>query len=185
MMERSSKFLSLSGWAGIMAGFYALIGAWVAYSVYRFNPDQIYYSSPGLQAVILLALFILILALTTAIYFSRKKAEKRGESIWNPTSRRLLGSLSIPLITGGILILVFLSKGLIGLIAPVMLLFYGLSLYSAGFYTIPEVRYMGVIQIGLGLISTWFIEYSLLLWAVGFGVVHIVYGFYIHVRYER
>jgi len=185
MMERSSKFLSLSGWAGIMAGIYALTGAWVASSVYQFNPDQFYYSSPGLQTVMMLALIILILALITAIYSSRKKAKKIGENIWNPTSRRLLGSLSIPLITGGVLILILLSKGLIGLIAPVMLLFYGLSLYNAGFYTIPEVRYMGVIQIGLGLISTWFIEYSLLLWAIGFGVVHIVYGFYIHVKYER
>ena len=38
MMERSSKFLSLSGLAGVMAGIYALVGAFVAYTVFDFNP---------------------------------------------------------------------------------------------------------------------------------------------------
>jgi len=185
MMERSSKFLSLSGWAGIMAGMYALAGAWIAYSVYRFNPDQIIYSSSNQSKVMMLALLVLILALITAIWFSRQKALKNGQKIWNATSRRLLISMAIPLSAGGGLILVCVTKGLIGLIAPSMLLFYGLALYNAGFYTIPEVRVMGLVQMGLGLISAWFTEYSMLLWAVGFGVVHIIYGVYMYFRYER
>lgn len=185
MMERSSKFLSLSGWAGIMAGLYALAGAWITYTVFGFNPDEIFYSSPALPKVILLGLLILLLALVTAIYLSRKKARNKGEKIWNATSRRLLSSMAVPLATGGILILVFISKGLTGLIAPLSLLFYGLALYNAGNYTINEVKFLGMVQTGLGLISAWFIEYGLLFWAVGFGVVHIVYGIYMYFRYER
>ena len=45
MMERSSKFLSLSGLAGIMAGIYALSGAYIAYKVFYFNPDEMVYSN--------------------------------------------------------------------------------------------------------------------------------------------
>lgn len=192
MMERSSKFLSLSGWAGIMAGIYALAGAWIAYTIFQFNPDEIFYGSslsgsvsPSLPKVVLLALLILILAIGTAIFLSYKKAEKSGEKIWNATSRRMLANMAVPLAAGGIFILVLLSKNLVGLMAPSTLLFYGLALYSAGKFTYDEVKVLGVIQMGLGLISAWFVEYGLLFWAVGFGLVHIVYGIYMHFRYER
>ncbi|MEQ8524984.1 hypothetical protein [Gracilimonas sp.] len=185
MMERSSKFLSLSGWAGIMAGLYALAGAYVAYSTFGFNPDELLYTSPNLVNVIWLAIGVLVLALVTAIYFSKRKADGNGENIWNATSRRLLSSMAIPLVAGGALMLVLIAKGLIGLIAPLMLLFYGLALVNAGRYTIPEVTLMGMVQIALGIAGAWFIGYGLVLWAVGFGAIHIVYGMYMHFRYER
>ncbi|MBO6587360.1 MAG: hypothetical protein JJ953_14710 [Gracilimonas sp.] len=185
MMERSSKFLSLSGWAGIMAGLYALAGAYIAYSLLGFNPDELFYTSPNLANVVWLAIGILVLALVTAIYFSKRKADGNGENIWNATSRRLLSSMATPLAAGGVLVLVLLAKGLIGLLAPLMLLFYGLALVNAGRYTIPEVKIMGFVQIALGLVSTWFIEYGLLLWAVGFGAVHMMYGIYMYFSYER
>jgi len=185
MMERSTKFLSLSGLAGVTAGIYALAGAWIAHSIFGFYPDTIFYTSPDLSRVVLLALGVLILALVTAIWFSMKKAGKRGEQVWNTTSRRLLLSMAIPLFTGGIVITVFITYGLTGLIAPLTLLFYGLALYNAGNYTINEVKFMGLVQIGLGVINLWYIEFGLLIWAFGFGVVHMVYGIYMHYRYER
>ncbi|MFA7227640.1 MAG: hypothetical protein WC061_01290 [Melioribacteraceae bacterium] len=192
MMERSSKFMSLSGWAGIMAGIYALSGTWIAYRFLGFNPDKIFYSITGpgnvssiLPQVIILALLILILSLSTAIYLSYKKANKRNEKIWNATSRRLLTNMAVPLSAGGIFILILLSKGLTGLMAPCTLLFYGLALYNAGKFTYDEVKILGLIQIGFGLMSFYYVEYSLLLWAAGFGIVHIIYGIYMHFRYER
>lgn len=185
IMERSSKFLSLSGLAGIMAGLYAIAGAWIAFSIYGFYPDTIFYTSPNMPQVALVAVGVLILALLSAILDSRRKARKRDETIWNATSRRLLATLTVPLCTGGVLIMIVISMGLIGLVAPLMLLFYGLALYHAGHFTIPEVKLMGVVQIVLGLVGSWFIEYGLLFWVLGFGVVHILYGIYVHFRYER
>ena len=191
MMERSSKFLSLSGWAGIMAGIYALAGAWIAYHFYGFNPDKIIYSttgpgnlSPALPKIIFLAIAVLILAVGTAIFLSYKKADKRGEQVWNATSRRLLTHMAVPLLSGGVLILVLLSQGLIGLMAPLTLLFYGIAIYNASKFTYDEMKFLGLIQIGLGLIGCWLIAYGMLLWAFGFGVVHIAYGIYMHFRYE-
>ncbi|MFP8488839.1 hypothetical protein ACKGJO_07030 [Gracilimonas sp. Q87] len=185
MMERSSKFLSLSGWAGILAGFYALIGAWIAYSILDFHPDEIFYSYPDLTGVILIAIGVLTLALVSAILDSKRKAQKRNEKVWNATSRRMLTNMSIPLFTGGFLIVILISKGLIGLIAPLTLVFYGLALFNAGFYTIKEVRIMGFVQMVLGLLNMAFISYGLLFWAIGFGLVHILYGMYMHFKYER
>jgi hypothetical protein len=190
MMERSSKFLSLSGWAGIMAGIYALVGAYMAYAFFRFNPDELQYvpaenPTHTLLPVILLATAVLILSIATAILLSYKRAKKREESMWNPTSQRMITAMALPLVSGGVLILVLLASGLTGLLAPLTLLFYGLALFSAGNYTFKEIQYLGIIQVGLGLVSSYYIELSLLLWAVGFGLMHIVYGIYIHIRHER
>jgi len=190
MMERSSKFLSLSGWAGIMAGIYALLGAYIAYTFLNFHPDELFYSSLGsssssLPEVILLAITILILALGTAVFLSYKRAGKRNEKLWNPTAKLLLVNMMVPLVVGGILILFMLSKGLIGLVAPFCLLFYGLALFNAGRYTYQEVKILGLTEIILGLIGFWFVEYGLLFWALGFGVVHIIYGIHMNYKYER
>lgn len=192
MMERSSKFRSLSGWAGIMAGIYALAGAYIAYRVVGFNPGDMVNGtvdagslSFGWLNVIFLAIMILILAASTAIFLSYKKADKRGEKLWNATTKRLVINTAVPFIAGAILIVILISKELIGLVAPFTLLFYGLALYNASKYTYEEVRILGLVEIGLGLISSYFVEYGLLFWALGFGVVHIIYGVYIHYRYER
>lgn len=192
MMERSTKFLSLSGLAGIMAGLYALAGAGIAYKVFSFNPNEIVSgsfkaegASSGLLKVILLAVAVLALAVGTAVFLSRQKAKRSGEKLWNPTARRLLINLAVPLVAGGLLILVLIAKGLIGLIAPFTLLFYGLALFNASKFTYEEVKSLGLIEMGLGLASAYFVGYGLLFWALGFGVVHIVYGIYMHYRYER
>lgn len=185
MMERSSKFLSLSGWAGILAGIYALVGAWIAYSVFEFIPKEIFYSHGQLHQVVLLAVGIFVLALLTAIFFSKRKANSKGESIWNATSKRLLLNISVPALTGGFLVLILVSKEMIGLAAPFLLIFYGLSLFVAGNYTIKEVKVLGIFQLFLGLINILFIEYGLFFWAIGFGVLHIFYGIYMHFSYER
>jgi hypothetical protein len=77
------------------------------------------------------------------------------------------------------------AKNLAGLAAPLSLVFYGLALYNASKYTLEEVSLMGVVQIVLGLAGVWFIQYGLLIWALGFGIVHIVYGICILFKYKR
>ena len=188
MMERSSKFLSLSGWAGIMAGIYALAGTYIAWRLFGFNPKEVVYtgvSSAQLLQVILLAVVVLVFAIGTAVYDAFRKAGIRKEKAWNATSKRLLGNMAVPLITGGIFVLIVAGKGLTGLVIPLTLLFYGLALYSAGRFTYNEVRVLGLAEILLGLISSLFIQYSLIIWAAGFGLAHIIYGLYMFYRYER
>jgi len=192
MMERSTKFLSLSGWAGVLAGIYALSGAFIAYRFLGFEPgENIYdplYTDGGtfnLMHIVFVALVVLVLAVITAVFFSYKKAGKRGEKLWNATSRRLLANMAVPLVSGGVLVLIFISKGFIGFMAPLTLIFYGLALYNAGRFTFEAVKYLGLIQICLGLLASCFVAYGLLFWSLGFGVAHIVYGIYIYYRYEK
>ncbi|HKL04167.1 MAG TPA: hypothetical protein VJ911_10845 [Cryomorphaceae bacterium] len=191
MMERSSKFLSLSGWAGIMAGIYSLAGAYVAYRIMGADPGDVSTTyanvniSSKIPQLIALAAIVLILAVGTAVYFSGKRAGKRSEKLWNPTSKRLLTAMAVPLVAGGILILILLANGIVGLAAPLTLIFYGLALYGAGKFTYPEIKSLGIIEICLGLIGAYFIGYGLIIWALGFGVFHIAYGIYMHFKYER
>ena len=191
MMERSSKFLSLSGWAGIMAGLYAFTGAYLIYAVFDFNPGKILYpegevfTSSVLWEVIICGLIVLILSVGTAVVLSSRKAKSRGEKLWNSTSRRLVNHMAVPLVSGGLLILVLTFQGLLGLIAPLTLLFYGIALYNAGGFTYKEIRILGIIQIVLGLASIIFIEFGLLFWALGFGLMHIIYGIFIHSKYGQ
>ncbi|MBD3627321.1 hypothetical protein [Cyclobacterium sp.] len=190
MMERSSKFMSLSGWAGILAGTYALIGALVAAKVFHFNPVTISDAtvnsgSAQLVQLIILALVVLLMASGTAIFFSYRRAIQRGEKAWNATARRLLTNMAVPLLSGAVILIFLLTNGLLGLLAPFTLIFYGLALYNAGTFTYKEVKILGLVQLGLGLISIWLISYAIILWAMGFGLAHIIYGIYMHNKYER
>lgn len=192
MMERSTKFLSLSGLSGIMAGIYALIGAYIAHRYFFTSAGGEIYSILAPQEItknvynlIFLAVLILVLALGTAVILSSKKAAKNDEVLWNPVTRRLVINMAIPLIAGGILILILISKGSLGLIAPLTMIFYGVSLINASEFTFNEIRYLGILQIVLGLLSSYFMELSLLFWALGFGLMHIAYGLYMHLKYEK
>ncbi len=191
MMERSSRFMSLSGLSGILVGVYALIASYFAYNIFYFSDEIIYRSLSGkllsqnVLNLIILAISVLILAIGTSVFLSYKQAKKSGELIWTSTTKRLAINLIIPLVTGGVFILIMFSKGAIGLIAPSALIFYGLALVNASKYTLTDIRYLGICEIILGLLSTYFIGYGLLFWAMGFGVLHIVYGMIMYKKYQQ
>ncbi|MCL6260108.1 hypothetical protein M3O96_13485 [Aquiflexum sp. TKW24L] len=188
IMDRSSKFISLSGLSGIAAGIIALVGAWYAYrNIYTesdfYGYQVVTLSSESIVSLIGLGAVILILAISAGIFFTAQKAKKANQKVWNSQAKRLLINLSIPLVTGGVLCLIFLSRGFIGFIAPLTLIFYGLALVNASKYTHEEIRSLGLIEIALGLLSAYFIGFGLLFWAIGFGLLHIVYGIIMHYRY--
>lgn len=198
MMERSSRFISLSGLSGISAGIFALIGAWLAYPyVFGFKD---YIIEPSLfiaqaqdnsYAIILntylfwIAAATFLAALISSFIFTFLKSSKEGIPIWGKTAKRLLFNVSIPLIVGGIFLFKLLQFGTFGLVAPGCLLFYGLALINASKYTLIEIRYLGYCQILLGIINLGFVGYGLYFWAAGFGVLHIIYGGYMWWKYER
>ncbi len=187
MMERSSKFLFLSGLAGIVSGIIAILGSLAVIYHLEFNPDTVYYdySAGNPMDVMLSGAVILVFAIGIALGFSSRKAAKEGEKIWNASTRRLLGHIAVPLLAGGAIVLIFFSQMLYGLMAPITLIFYGMALFIAGKFSFDELKLMGIIQIVLGIISIAMISYSMIIWMIGFGVMHIVYGIYVYVKYER
>lgn len=186
MMDRSTQFLSLSGLAGIMAGIYALLGAYAAKQVYDMNyGNYITLESNSFKAIVGIALAVLVMSVVTAFLLTARKARRSGETIWNSTSKRLAVNFLIPLATGGIFCLLLLRNGYYGLIAPVTLIFYGLACVNASKYTMRDVRYLGLTIIAIGLVATEFVGYGLEFWALGFGVCHILYGSVMYYKYDR
>lgn len=185
LMNKSSQFISLSGMAGIMAGIYALIGAYISNKLIVANEyTYITLESYTFKLLVVIALLVLLLSIGTAAVLTYFKAKKQGEKIWNSASRRLLINFMIPLVTGGIFTLLLLRNQSYGLIVPVTLIFYGLSCVNASKYTFRNVRHLGITIIILGLIATEFSGYALQFWALGFGVCHIVYGTIMHFKYD-
>lgn len=194
MMNKSSQFLSLSGLGGIMAGIYALIGAGIAHVLLESDATNYSVADPKsvitlesttFKLIVLIALSVLFLSIATAVLLTYNKAKKDGEIVWSSSSKRLMINFLIPLVTGGIFVLLLLRNGSYGLIAPVTLIFYGLSCVNASKYTLRDVRYLGITIIIFGLLATEFSGYALEFWALGFGLCHIVYGSMMYFKYDR
>ncbi len=198
MMERSSRFISLSGLSGIAAGVCALTGAMFAYPfVYGKKPMFIDYDAgmelarSGNYKMILYTWLFWIAAITftaaliTSFFFTYLRSKKEHIPLWGVTAKRLMVNVAIPLITGGFFLIKLISANNVGLIAPACLIFYGLALVNASKYTLNEVRYLGYGQLILAIINLWFVGYGIYFWAAGFGVLHIVYGALMWGKYER
>lgn len=192
MMSKSSQFLSLSGLSGILAGVYALIGAFFAHRILvtmneiEFNEYKtVFRESSVVMQLFSIAVLVIILSIVSGIILSTRKAKKHNEKLWNDTSKRLLINFGTPIITGGIFALLLLQKEIYGLIAPITLLFYGLGCINASRNTFRDVQYLGITLIFLGLFATYFTGCGLLFWALGFGVCHIIYGSVMYFKYDR
>jgi hypothetical protein len=196
LMERSSRFISLSGLSGVCAGVFALAGATAAYIYLNIDiTSNRYYeqafSDNGKYDIDFFTFFtinavcVLAGSLIAGSFFTMRKAQKKGQTIWDKTAQRLLINLMIPLVAGGVFCLILLHHRAVALIAPCTLIFYGLALINASKYTLNDIRYLGFTEIIIGLIASYFIGYGLLFWAIGFGVLHIVYGIAMYNKYEK
>ncbi len=191
MMERSSRFISLSGFSGIAAGLCALAGAWFAqkkiYANEGFTKDSLIDMS-GLQLLndlLWIATITFIGAFISAFFFTYLRSKKNKIPIWGAATMRLFWNMVIPLSVGAIFIIRMMQLGEYVLIAPACLIFYGLSLVNAGKYTLGEIRYLGYGQMALGIMNLWGTGYGLYFWAMGFGVLHIIYGMVMWYKHER
>ncbi|HET6272392.1 MAG TPA: hypothetical protein VFG32_05390 [Bacteroidota bacterium] len=180
MMERSSKMLSLSGLSGVSAGVVAIAGVLFAQWVHtRVPPEDV------VMYIILDALVVLVLGVGMAAVFSLRMARKKGLPVWTPTSRFLIVDLAIPLGAGGLFCIALLQHGNVPLIPGTMLVFYGLALINGSKYALKEIRYLGITELMLGCIAIFLPGEGLNIWALGFGMMHILYGSLMYFRYER
>jgi len=194
LMEESSRFLSLSGLSGIVAGFLGIAGAVAAQLIFtKTAAPADWYMYPlasrpeGLQSC--LPLFaemgvVLVLAFSGAVLLSSRKARKSGHKAWTPVTRRMLASLLIPLATGGLFILLTAGTVPASVSAASSLIFYGLAVVSAGKFTFGEIHWLGVLEVITGFLCLALPQYTIIFWAFGFGVIHIAYGLFMHLRYR-
>lgn len=198
MMNKSSRFLSLSGLSGVVIGALAIFCAlYMHYLVSDYNAQHgtdfnyvtvlAHDHSFNLSMMVRYGVVtgsLLVISLATCFFLTYRQAKKQGENMWDETALRVMQSLFIPLVVGGLVCIAFVYYGSFYFIAPMMLIFYGFALYNASKYTLTDIHSLGIIEMGLGLIGMMFLEYGLLCWTMGFGVLHIVYGIAMHYKYN-
>lgn len=190
MMERSSRFISLSGLSGVFAGLSALIGGLYVYQLFKtngldyFDGEHKLYSEDLVSELFFIALIILFFALTFGIFFTIRKSRKYNLPIWTSATKKMLVNLTIPLLVGGVFCLALLYHQIYVLIAPSTLLFYGLALINAEKYTFSDIKYLGFCELALGCFSLFFLGYGLFFWIIGFGILHILYGLIVFKKYK-
>ncbi len=193
IMERSSRFISLSGLSGVAAGLCALAGAWFGGTIlngyyFKYNHGSGYNNEEFIELkfkLLLVAAVVLVAALVLAFIFTYRRAKQNQLPVWDLTSRKLMWNVLIPLSAGGLFILAMLQHSEWKFVAPASLIFYGLALVNGSKYTLTDIRYLGFMEIILGLINTQFTGYGLYFWAAGFGVLHIIYGVIMWWKYEK
>jgi len=190
MMERSSRFISLSGLSGVFAGLSALIGGLYVYQLLGtngldyFDGEHKLYSVDLVSELVFIALIILFFALTFGIFFTIRKSRKYNLPIWTSSTKKMLINLAIPLLVGGVFCFALLYHQIYVLIAPATLLFYGLALINAEKYTFSDIKYLGFCELALGCVSLFFLGYGLVFWIIGFGILHILYGLIVFKKYK-
>jgi hypothetical protein len=195
MMEESSKTLTLSGLSGIAVGCCALVGAAIAY-FFILQQGQIQYDeflhnlNTGQTITLRLllafdALFVLSGALLSAWYLAYRNCRQRGTRFWTPSSKLMIESLFSVLATGGIFTIILFFQGYFKIVVPAMLLFYGVSLLNASKYSQHDIKTLAYVMISLGLLATALLHFGLIIWTLGFGVCHIIYGIVMYYKYER
>jgi len=190
MMERSSRFISLSGLSGVFAGLSALIGGLYAYLLLEKNKlssnqdYSIHQNNDFVKELFITAIIVLVAALTFGIFFTIRKSRKYHLPIWTSATKKMLFNLVIPLIVGGAFCMALLFYQIYFLIAPATLLFYGLALINAEKYTFSDIKYLGFCELILGCISLIYVGYGLIFWIIGFGVLHILYGLIMFKKYK-
>ena len=186
IMQRSSQFISLSGLSGISAGMAALVGAFFAYrELGSANGRSWTISEATVWPLVYIALAVFVVASILAIYFTKRKADKAGEKLWNRTSKKVLFNLMLPMFTGGIFCLGLIYHGYYPLVAPATMLFYGLACLNGSHFTISDIRYLGISMIVLGLVNLFYLGYGLVFWTLGFGLLHIIYGSRMYFKYDH
>lgn len=193
-MERSSKVLSLSGLSGIAAGLTATLAGSIVYfsiekedahrnlgeSIFRqdLTFDRLFFYSS-------MAAITLIVSLLLAFYFTRRNARSKNLPIWDKTAKLLITEMAVPLIVGGLFVLIQLFYyHIVTLAAGTMLIFYGLALFSSSKYTVSDIKWLGIAEIILGIIALVFFGYGLIFWIMGFGFLHIIYGSVLYFKYD-
>ena len=194
MMEKASKFISLSGLAGVLAGIYAIIGGGIAYwyfEVYLPAANKpLFFQSLGFEnssiiLMLLLAAMVFFLAFTSAIILTTRNSKKKSLPIWDHSSKRLLINLAVPVVAGVVFVLALLFYKVYILVVPATIMFYGLALINGGHFTFSDIKYLGYVELLIGTVSLFFPKQALIFWIISFGLLHIIYGIMMYYKYER
>ncbi len=195
IMERATLWTILPGTAALVGGMMVLAGCVASYLMFRSIGDPqfglmdfacLLQLSLNLQ-IAFCAMWFLIGAggFVLEIHFAQVQAERQGVSTKGRPARLTFFSLTPSVVVAMVLTVKFLiptelQPHEVQYIAPVWMMLYGVGVYTAGLFSIRAPRILGMAFIGAGVVSLLaFAEYGIITGALSFGLLHIVFGWYV------
>lgn len=178
LMERSSRYLPLSGKAGVAIGVLSILCSLIVDSYFSIHEDN-------LKPLFLLFGMLFVICLVIEILMAERNSRQKGVPAWDAIAKRFLINLFLPMVVGGIYCFALIRQQQLEMVLPATLVFYGLALINASRYTIEDTRYLGMADLLLGLATSFLPQHGLLAWGIGFGVLHVLYGVIIYFKYEK
>ena len=164
-MERATSFTAVPGWGGVAMGATALVAAAIA--PLQGSPD-------GWLRVWLVE--ALVAGAIGSYAMARKARRSEGAALSRPT-RRFLLSYAPPILVGALLTFVLHREGLFRVLPGLWLMLYGTGVVTGGAFSVRVVPVMGLCFMAVGAVAlvapaSWG-DPAL---ALGFGVLHIIFG---------
>ncbi len=172
MMARSEAFTAVPGWGGVLMGVTALgAAAWAA-------------TQPTDWGWLMVWLGEAVLAGTIGVTTLVRKAQTSGLGLHSGPGRKYLLGLLPAMVAGALLTFAAWNAGAVDLLPAVWLLLYGVALVTSGMFSVRVIPVMGTAFMVLGALALVVPEaWSDALLALGFGGLHIGFGWVIAKRY--
>jgi hypothetical protein len=171
-MERSAVFTSVPGYGGALMGATAIGAAIVAHN------------QPLIRDWLIVWLVEAALAFAIGFFALWQKSKSSGESLASVPAKKFATAFAPPIVAGIILTALFYYRGFFAFLPCAWLTLYGTAVVTGGAYSVRIVPIVGWIFVALGAVAAFAPgNAGNLLMALGFGVLHIVFGLIVARRY--
>jgi hypothetical protein len=170
-LERSSAFTAIPGWGQVAMGATALPAAWLAA---RQNSPSMWLTVWLVEAVF---------ASSLGIAATQNKAQRAGVPLTSGPGRKFALSFLPAVAAAAILTVILYQSGMARFLPGTWLLLFGAGVVSAGALSVAIVPAMGTCFMLLGAAALMFPVWGNLWMALGFGGLHLAFGFSIARRY--
>jgi len=171
-MERSAVFTSVPGYGGALMGATAVGAAIIAHS------------QPLITNWLIVWLVEAALAFSIGFFALWQKSKNSGESLASVPAKKFALAFAPPIVAGIILTALFYYRGFFEFLPCAWLTLYGTAVVTGGAYSVKIVPTVGWIFVALGAVAAFApARAGNLLMALGFGVLHIVFGSIVARRY--
>jgi hypothetical protein len=171
-MEAAGTFTAVSGWGQVVIGVTAILAALLASRYANTSEWVLVWAAEA------------FLALLISVWFMYDKARSASLPLLTGSARKLLFSFSPVGVVGMVVTVALMQRQLYVMLPGVWMLLYGTAVVAAGAFSVRIVPVMGaafIVAGGVALFAppTW----STAVMIVGFGLLHIVFGFVIARRH--
>lgn len=165
-MESASTFTALSGWGLFAVGVVGLLAAFLAWRA-------------GAPEKLTIWLPAALVGIACAGIANASKARRLQMPLWSGSFRKVAWVMTPVLLAGALVTFALVGANVRYLLPGTWLALYGAGVTAGGTFSLRAVRWMGLALIVLGGLALRVPQQGIVFLAVGFGILHIMFGLYL------